>query len=235
MDEFIKGSDAAKHFGVSQSILRQWDKDGIIKCIRTKADTGQRRYNINSFKDPSTTRTIDGSEDNKEGIKGNSISIQNKGSRISNNIIDPRKSYCYCRVSSRKQIDDLQRQEQYIQSLYPEFEIIKDIGSGLNFKRKGLITLLENSAKGFVKEVVVAHKERLCRFGFELLEWFFSFYKVKLVILEQDRMSADEELSKDILAIIHVFSCRANGRRKYKKKEKTELSEEKDEESVGSK
>ncbi len=125
------------------------------------------------------------------------------------------KSYCYCRVSSNKQKDDLERQKEFMRKHYPNYEIISDIGSGINFKRKQFLWLLEQTSLGNVKEVVVAHRDRLCRFGFELIEWFFTKHNVKLMVLDDSKSSPQQELVTDLLSIITVFSCRIHGLRKY--------------------
>ncbi len=137
---------------------------------------------------------------------------------------DERKRICYCRVSSAKQKDDLQRQIDCMQREFPEHEVIKDIGSGLNFKRKGLIALLEQVCDGNIKEVVIAHRDRLCRFGFELVRWLIEKNGGKIVVLNEDKSSPQEELTNDILSILHVFSCRMHGLRKYSQK----IKEDKD-------
>ena len=93
-----------------------------------------------------------------------------------------KKKFIYARVSSRKQVRDLQRQIDSLQSSYPTYEVIKDIGSGINFKRRGLITLLDNVFGGNVSEVVVAHKDRLTRFGFELFKHIFEQFGVSITI-----------------------------------------------------
>lgn len=126
-----------------------------------------------------------------------------------------RKKIAYCRVSSIKQQDDLSRQIAFFQSQYPDYEIIKDIGSGLNFKRKGLLKLLELSNSGFVQQVVVSSKDRLCRFGFELVEWIFLQNNTKLLVLEQVNKNPEQEFAEDILSILQVFACRWNGKRRY--------------------
>jgi len=126
-----------------------------------------------------------------------------------------RKKIAYCRVSSIKQQDDLSRQIAFFQSQYPDHEIIKDIGSGLNFKRKGLLKLLELSNSGFVQQVVVSSKDRLCRFGFELVEWIFLQNNTKLLVLEQINKNPEQEFTEDILSILQVFACRWNGKRRY--------------------
>lgn len=118
-----------------------------------------------------------------------------------------------------------------MQSRYPNYRIVTDIGSGINFKRKSLRMLLELSSKGLVEEVVVAYRDRLCRFAFELIEWFFQIHKVKLVVLNESMgTSGEAELAEDLLAIINVFNCRVNGKRKYTKKE-NKIDADKTEES----
>jgi putative resolvase len=129
-------------------------------------------------------------------------------------------SYIYVRVSSNKQKNDLDRQSQFLLSKYPTFRIIKDIGSGLNFKRKGLLKLLELSNEGLVEQVVVASKDRLCRFGFDLIKWQFEQSNVTLLVLDTTNKSKEVLFTEDILAILQVFACRWNGTRKYTVKDK---------------
>ena len=125
---------------------------------------------------------------------------------------------CYCRVSSTKQRDDLDRQIAYMVSLFPQAEIIKDIGSGLNFKRKGLKTLLERLMRGDQFTLIVACRDRLVRFGFELIEWMVEHNGGKIVVLDNTVHCPETELTADLLSIIQVFSCRMHGLRKYGKK-----------------
>jgi putative resolvase len=128
-----------------------------------------------------------------------------------------RRKIVYCRVSSRNQKNDLQSQTKFMRAQFPNHECIEDIGSGLNFKRKGFRTLLESIMSGDVAEVIIAYKDRLCRFGFELLEQVARKHNTKLVVLNKIELSPEDELVKDLLAIIHVFSCRLYGLRKYSK------------------
>lgn len=125
---------------------------------------------------------------------------------------------CYCRVSSSKQRDDLQRQIAYMQSLYPKAEIIQDIGSGLNFKRKGLRSLLDRLLRGDKLKIIVACRDRLCRFGFELIQYMVEQNGGEILVLDQSVHCPETELTTDLLSIIHVFSCRMHGLRKYSKK-----------------
>ena len=128
-----------------------------------------------------------------------------------------RSKIVYCRVSSRNQKDDLHSQTKYMRNQFPNHECIEDIGSGLNFKRKGFRALLERIMCGNVEEVIVAYKDRFCRFGFELLEQIASKHNTKIVVLNKVELSTEDELVKDLFAIIHVFSWRLYGLRKYSK------------------
>jgi len=123
---------------------------------------------------------------------------------------------CYCRVSSGKQKDDLERQIKYLKEKYPSAEIVKDIGSGLNFKRKGLTTILDRAMCGEVITLVVAYKDRLARFGIDLIRQVLEKHGGGLVVLNEVTHSPEEELVNDICSIVHCFSCRLHGLRAYK-------------------
>lgn len=125
---------------------------------------------------------------------------------------------CYCRVSSAKQRDDLARQAEFMRQQYPDAEIIKDIGSGLNFKRKGLQALLVRLMRGDKLTLVIACRDRLCRFGFELFESMVEQNGGELVVLDRKVHCPETELTTDLLAILHVFSRRMHGLRSYSKK-----------------
>lgn len=129
------------------------------------------------------------------------------------------KTVCYARVSSHKQKDDLCRQVARLRSLYPDAEIVEDIGSGLNFKRKGLQALLERTVRGDKFDLVVAHRDRLCRFGFDLIEFLILKNGGKLLVLDRTQVQSSEaELTSDLLAILHHFSCKMHGKRSHQGK-----------------
>jgi predicted site-specific integrase-resolvase len=130
----------------------------------------------------------------------------------------PAETICYCRVSSYKQKDDLHRQVAFMSEQFPAARIIKDIGSGINFKRKGLKALLDSTLDGRKLTVVVAHKDRLCRFGFDLIQWLIERSGGEVLVLNESKLSPEAELTQDLLTILHVFSCRMHGLRSYKDK-----------------
>lgn len=178
----------AKRIGKTVETLRNWEKKNIlIPSYRTKA--GYRMY--------SEEQLIEVLQKEKPSER---INIG------------------YCRVSANHQKDDLERQvalmESFLSSQGRKFKIIQDIGSGINYKKKGLKTLLQDVSINIVDTVFVLHKDRLVRFGYELIEDFCRLHGTKIDIINQsDDNPAEEELVEDIMNIIHVFSCRLNGRR----------------------
>ena len=126
-----------------------------------------------------------------------------------------RRNVVYCRVSSRSQANDLKSQVAAMKSQFPNHELVTDIGSGLNWKRRGFTALLESVMCGDVGEIVIAHRDRLCRFGFELFEHVARKNNTRIVVLDDSSLSPREELVRDLISIIHVFSCRIYGMRKY--------------------
>jgi len=197
---WIKPKEAAELLRVTPHTLIRWDKEGKINSTRTPS--GQRRYDLQDIKNYSGVYTPYKTKTEKHKI-------------------------CYCRVSSQKQSDDLERQKDFFRHKYPKHVLVTDIGSGINWKRKGLQTILEQAMSGNISEVVVAHRDRLCRFAFELLEFIFKHNGVKLVVLDKTNdQSSSSELTDDILSIIHVYSDREMGKRRYRKQKTTNLPDQ---------
>ncbi|WP_457395425.1 IS607 family transposase [Thermostichus sp. MS-CIW-28] len=131
----------------------------------------------------------------------------------------PRKAkrvVLYARVSSRGQKPDLERQIARLVSLYPGAEVVGEVGGGLDFKRPKFLALLERVRAGDVGTIVVAHRDRLCRFGFEFVEWYCRQYGCEILVLDDDHLSPQQELVEDILTILHCFSSQLYGLRKYR-------------------
>jgi predicted site-specific integrase-resolvase len=193
-DKLLRPEEASRILNITQRSLINWSLQGKIDCIRTKGN--HRRFLLSSII-PLTTRDV--LEKQKH--------------------ISPKRNICYCRVSTFSQKDDLQRQVEFFRIKYPKYEIIKDIGSGINFKRKGFKTILDEAIKGNIGEVVVTHKDRLCRFGFELIEGIINQHSNgKVLVLNQKETSPNEELANDLISIITVFSSRLYGLRSSKLK-----------------
>ena len=126
----------------------------------------------------------------------------------------------YCRVSSNKQKDDLERQIEnmklYLTAQGKPFEIISYIGSGINYKKKGLKELMKRISQNKVDKVVVFYKDRLLRFGFELVEYIASLYDCDIEIIDHTEKTEQQEFVEDLVQIITVFSCKLQGKRANK-------------------
>ena len=194
--EFLTAGEAAKALGISISTIRLWDRKGILKPDERTAG-GDRRYAISSLK----------------RIKGN---VRLAG--------DVRNTVAYARVSSSDQKEDLARQvavlEAFCSSHGFTYEVIQDIGSGMNYYKKGLKRLLDDILEGKVGRLVITHKDRLLRFGAELVFSICEAKQVEVIIINkgEENVRFEEELAKDVLEIITVFSARLYGSRSNKNK-----------------
>jgi len=191
MKRLITIGEASNILGVSISTLRRWDKDGRLKPEKTAS--GHRRYDISKLK-PDLFR---------------------------DSVLENRKTIAYARVSSHDQKDDLERQKQVLELYCARqgwtFEIISDLGSGMNYHKKGLKRLLNDILSEKVGRIVIAHKDRLLRFGAELIFAVCEAKQVEVVILNQgEDTTFEEDLAKDVLEIITVFSARLYGARSRK-------------------
>ena len=133
------------------------------------------------------------------------------------NVSQPiRKKILYARVSSSKQKKDLDRQIKFLQSKFPEYKVIKDIGSGFNFERKGFISILEQVFNGKVEEIVIAHNDRLTRIGFEFILFICEHFNTKLTVLsDKDDKGPKEEFTDEFISVITYYSSKFYGMRKY--------------------
>lgn len=195
--KYVSGKTAKEILQCSDNTLRRWANENKIDFTRY-SEKGKRFYNVDKF------------------IASNSNSTQN---------VNEKRDYCYCRVSTQNQKDDLQRQIAFMREKYPNAIIIKDIGSGINWKRRGLLSLLQQVKNNQVERIIVSHKDRLCRFAFELIEYFCSLFQTKIMVLDSSEKSANTELADDILSIIHIFSCKKMGKRRYNTNESDTVNE----------
>ena len=140
--------------------------------------------------------------------------------------IKEKEKIAYCRVSSKKQKEDLDRQILFMKNHFPQHTIISDIGSGLNFKRVGLNNIIKKAINGEIEEVIIAYKDRLARFGFELIEMLIKKYSDgKIIIINKtEEITPTEELTQDIISIMNVYVAKINGLRKYKIQMKEEIN-----------
>jgi len=193
MSKLMTIGQAAKWLGVSTQTLRRWERDGRLEPPQ-RTPGGQRRYDLYSL----------GHEKRK---------------------VEPssRRTVAYARVSSHDQKSDLERQKEmlsmYCSSQGWSFEIVSDLGSGMNYRKRGLKKLLEGIIEGSIGRLVLTHKDRLLRFGAELIFSICEEKEVEVVMINKgDEPSFEEELAQDVLEIITVFSARLYGSRSRKNK-----------------
>ena len=196
----------ANRIGKTIQTLRNWDKKNILKPSHV-TQGGTRYYSqeqLNHFL----------------GLKSEK--------QINKKIVG------YCRVSSHKQKDDLERQienvKTYMYAKGYQFEIITDIGSGINYNKKGLNQLIDMVTNSEVEKIVVLYKDRLIRFGYELIENLCKKFGTTIEIIDNTEKTGEQELVEDLVQIVTVFSCRLQGKRanKAKKMIKELIEDDKD-------
>jgi predicted site-specific integrase-resolvase len=207
--KFFGGKEASKILGIHQRTLYLWEEKGIIETIRS-SPTSKRYYNVEKYlkEQGLTCHKIE-----KEEIKCTKIEDIEKEERI---------KICYARVSSVGQKDDLERQKEVLVKMYPKHKLIEDVGSGINLTKRGLLKIIELAIGGKLEELVIVHKDRLARFGYELIEHLIEKYSNgKIIIInKKEEVEPEEEMVKDVLQIMNVFVAKMNGRRKYNLKNK---------------
>lgn len=187
-----KPKEFAELLNVTVKTLQRWDREKTLVANRTP--TNRRYYTYDQY-------------------------LQFKG--IGKDA-DSRKVVIYARVSTRNQTDDLENQVDFLQQYVNAKgliadDIIRDYGSGLNYNRKKWNQLLSGVMENKIKMILVSHKDRFVRFGFDWFEKFCNKFNVEIVVVKNEKLSPHEELVQDIVSILHVFSCRLYGLRKYKK------------------
>lgn len=194
MVKYYSIGEFANRIGKTIQTLRNWDKKNILKPSHV-TQGGTRYYSqeqLNYFL----------------GLKSEK--------QINKKIIG------YCRVSSHKQKDDLERQienvKTYMYAKGYQFEIITDIGSGINYNKKGLNQLIDMVTNSEIEKIVVLHKDRLIRFGYELIENLCNKFGTTIEIIDNTEKTEQQELVEDLVQIVTVFSCRLQGKRANKAK-----------------
>ena len=190
----IKPKDMATRLGVSVKTLQRWDNEGILKAYRNPKN--MRYYTEEQY--------LNYMGKSKEETKIN---------------------IAYTRVSNRNQKDDLLNQERFIKDYSNGKGIIideyfSDIGSGLNYNRKNWNKVLTLVSENKVNTIYITYKDRFIRFGYNWFESYCKKFNTDIIVLNDKQTSPEQELVEDLISIIHVFSCRIYGLRKYKKKVK---------------
>lgn len=193
MPKYYSIREFSKILGVTAQTLRNWDMSGKLHPHHTTSN-GYRYYSREQL---------------------------NQVLHIKPDI--DKKVIGYCRVLSNKQKDDLERQIEnmklYLNAQGKPYEIISDIGSGINYKKKGLQDLIKRISQNQVEKVVIMYKDRLARFGFELIEYVASLHHCDIEIVDNTNQTEQEELVEDLAQMITEFSCKSQRKHVNKTKE----------------
>ena len=193
MSKYYKPKEFAELLNVSVITLQRWDNDGKLKAFRTP--TNRRYYTYEQYLEY--------------------IGIRKE--------TDSRKIVIYTRVSTSNQKDDLKNQVEFLRQYANAKgiivdEVIEDYGSGLNYNRKKWNRLIDSCMTNEISTIIITHKDRFIRFGYDWFESFLAKFNVEIIVVNNESLSPQEELVQDIISILHIFSCRIYGLRKYKKK-----------------
>lgn len=190
MSKKYRPHEFAEKIGVSVRTLQRWDASGKLNAKRTPSN--HRYYDETDIHQLYNIKETD------------------------------KKTIVYCRVSSSGQKDDLKSQikamEQFcLSSGIIVDEWIQEIGGGMNFRRKKFLSIMSGIHRGEIGKLLIAHKDRLCRFGFDYFSFMAKENNCDIIVVNQESLSPQQEMVEDLMAIIHTFSCRLYGLRKYKK------------------
>jgi len=199
MNMFSVGK-AAQYLGRSRSTLQRWDRTGLLRAERLPS--GRRVY-AQTVLDAHINRPV--------------------GQPT------PRSRVAYCRVSSQAQKPDLMNQRRVLEEFciargLAAVEFVEEVGGGMNLHRKRFVELMDAIGAGRVETLIIAHKDRLCRFGFEWFEHFCQLHDCALLVLNQERLSPEQEMVQDLMTVVHCFSSRLYGLRNYRKTLKEALA-----------
>lgn len=193
MSKHYKPKEFAELLNVSVITLQRWDNEGKLNAFRTP--TNRRYYTYEQYLEY--------------------IGVHKE--------TDDRKIVIYTRVSTSNQKDDLKNQVEFLRQYANAKgiivdEVIEDYGSGLNYNRKKWNRLIDSCMTNEISTIIITHKDRFIRFGYDWFERFLAKFNVDIIVVNNESLSPQEELVQDIISILHIFSCRIYGLRKYKKK-----------------
>lgn len=210
MENTLKSGAAAKRLGVTVKTMQRWEREGRLIPV-ARSQSNQRLYS--------------------ESQLAAFIGLHTDGV--------PTRLVAYCRVSGAAQKPDLQNQRRVLEEFVvarglANVEFVEEIGGGLNFQRKRFLELTDAIGRREVKTLIPAHRDRLTRFGFEWFEHFARSHGCELPVLNQERLSPEQEMVQDMMTIVHCFSSRLDGLRNYRKKLNEALKQDADGHAVGS-
>ena len=207
---YVKATEAERILGVERRTLFRWAKAGHIPYIQKNGKHHHWYFDRNALLGLARSSTCSSGEQTTKACL----------------VDEERIDVIYARVSTRKQIGHLEGQIESLQAKYPSCIVFRDCASGLNFKRKGLLSLLQLVLARRVRVVHVTYRDRLCRFAYDLIEYLFLKHDTTICVEAHDSNAPEHELAEDVIAIITVFGARMYGRRSRSKRQSKEESQD---------
>lgn len=202
MPKYVSSAKVREVFDIAPETLRGWALKGVINARAITNVSGRKTwlYDLESI--------------------GSRLEPGVDESSLSGSSLQQKSTIIYCRVSSKKQLSDLERQKSLLETAFPDSEVVTDVGSGLNYNKPGLSKLVEMVCREQISRIVVTFKDRLLRFGYEIFEKMCKEHSVQIVVFtdQQSNQSPNEdmetqELQEDLLSIVNVFVARRNGKK----------------------
>lgn len=207
MNEFDKtqyfgSKETCKMLNIHPRTLYLWEERGVIDTIRS-CEKGKRFYDVKKYLKSQGLECENLKTTEIKCSKEKDIELQN------------RVKICYARVSSATQYNELEKQKLELMSKYPTHELIEDVGTGINLSRKGLLRIIDLAINGRVEELVIIHKDRLAKFGYELIEHIIlNHSNGKITIInKKEEIETEEEIVKDVLQVMTRFITKINNKK----------------------
>lgn len=200
--QYFGSKETCKMLNIHPRTLYLWEEKGIIDTIRN-SERGKRYYDVKKYL-------------RSQGLECENLKTSDiKTSKEKDIELQKRIKICYARVSSVSQYNELEKQKLELMAKYPTYELIEDIGSGMNLSRKGLIKIIDLAMDGRIEELIITNKEKLVKIGYELIEHIIvNRSKGKIIILNQkEDLEPEEEIVKDILQIMSIFINKINNKK----------------------
>lgn len=210
---FVKPHVAESLLGVDRRTLKKWAEQDLIKSLRP-GGKGQTLFDVSSVVSTVTSSATPHSITTSQAVSATPT---------------PKRKAIYARVSTQKQKPFLTTQLEQLKQKYPDHDVYFDIASGINFKRKGLLSLLQLAFEGRLQCVCIAYRDRLCRFAYDLLEYVFKQHGVQIIVDSHEvDTTAERELADDVLSVLTVFGARLYGSRSGNKRKRAAEKEAQD-------
>lgn len=213
--KYLSGKETCKILGIHPRTLYVWEKKGAIETVRN-TPSSKRFYNVEKYLNSKGLCNIKEENTKESNLNCCKLEELDKLSKLG------KVKICYARVSSNTQKEELIKQKEILKKMYPEYTLVEDIGSGINLAKDGLLKIIEIAISGNLSELVIVHKDRLAKIGYELIEFIVKKYSNGIIttINKKEEIEPEEEMVNDVVHIMNIITNKINERRKHHVKNK---------------